>query len=505
MSTMRGDVLREGHEGGEGQQFGIGRRAGTATMGRPGEEAQDTGGERNQDVRREREHRIAGSIPRQPLAVSDKWSNAQARMTMDQQSKVFDTDDDLQGDGSSNEGNNRNDMREDYIRELLQSNSESERRAGMATTVSSEEEVDDTSGDWTTASSEEEADDTGGDWEEEEESESTFDITDIAIDYWIEGSFDMLCWKFSRAEMFYMVEKDGENVQVQVTSIPLQQQENLEEEFTLFRSDGEILPVEVDADTRFALLCANYVPSGKVSDDELFDGSIEVFSVTNQQCIVDVVDYLAMASRRDTPTTTEAGREAHEVTSKEDVHTRGGKNKIEIEETAGTTVDIIAAAGEAGETKQEETLKERNRRLLLEEREKLSRRKNTMKPRRNRQKSKCATITDAKARTKEKVVATVENSDNGNGTVRVEDVFRRRESGRVDRRWELYLISKMKEKSATRSEKRGKHTARRTGWHPVRTARLNLSAKHKRWFDIQWNYDDASEQMAEREGTQRQA
>ena len=100
MSTMRGGVLQEGHEGGEGQQFGIGRRAGTATMGRPGEEAQDTGGERNQDVRREREHRIAGSISRQPLAVSDKWSNAQARMTMDQQSKVFDTDDDLKENGS---------------------------------------------------------------------------------------------------------------------------------------------------------------------------------------------------------------------------------------------------------------------------------------------------------------------------------------------------------------------------------------------------------------------
>ena len=64
-----------------------------------------------------------------------------------------------------------------------------------------------------------------------------------------------------------MVEKDGENVQVQVTSIPLRQQENLEEEFTLFRSDGEILPVEVDDDTRRALLNVNYVSLGK--DDSL--------------------------------------------------------------------------------------------------------------------------------------------------------------------------------------------------------------------------------------------
>ena len=92
----------------------------------------------------------------------------------------------------------------------------------------------------------------------------------------------------------------------------------------------------------------------------------------------------------------------------------------------------------------------------------------------------------------------VENSGNDSNIVRVENVIRQRKSGRVDRRWEFYLISKMKEKSLTRSEKRSKATARRTGWHPVRTARSNLSAKHKKWFDIQWNYDDAGEQMVKR-------
>ena len=85
-------------------------------MGRLGEEAYDTGGngsslscvekddtnkyEENQDARREREHRRVGSISCQPSAVSDKWSNAQARMTTDQQSKVFDTDHDPKVNGS---------------------------------------------------------------------------------------------------------------------------------------------------------------------------------------------------------------------------------------------------------------------------------------------------------------------------------------------------------------------------------------------------------------------
>ena len=53
--------------------------------------------EESQDARREREHCGEGSMSCQSPAVSDKRSNAQARMTMNQQSKVFDTDNDLEG------------------------------------------------------------------------------------------------------------------------------------------------------------------------------------------------------------------------------------------------------------------------------------------------------------------------------------------------------------------------------------------------------------------------
>ena len=129
-------------------------------------------------------------------------------------------------------------------------------------------------------------------------------------------------------------------------------------------------------------------------------------------------------------------------------------------------------------------------------------------PKRDRRKRKHVSPSDAPLGTEERTVTTIEertvakikNSDNDNGKTTSESVPRRRESGRVDRRWEFYLISNMKEKLLNRTEKSVKATARRTGWHPTRTARSNLLTKHKKWFDIQWNYDDASEVMVEREG-----
>ena len=54
--------------------------------------------EESQDARREREHCGERNISCQPPVVSDKRSNAQARMTMNQQSKVFDTDYDIEAE-----------------------------------------------------------------------------------------------------------------------------------------------------------------------------------------------------------------------------------------------------------------------------------------------------------------------------------------------------------------------------------------------------------------------
>ena len=54
--------------------------------------------EESQDARREREHCGEGSMSCQSPAVSDKRSNAQARMTMNQQSMVFDTDYDIEAE-----------------------------------------------------------------------------------------------------------------------------------------------------------------------------------------------------------------------------------------------------------------------------------------------------------------------------------------------------------------------------------------------------------------------
>ena len=72
------------------------------------------------------------------------------------------------------------------------------------------------------------------------------------------------------------MEKDGEDEQVRVVVVPHQQQEVSEEIFTLFRSDGEILPVEVDDDARREILKAKYVPLGKGSGDRLSNGPLKI-------------------------------------------------------------------------------------------------------------------------------------------------------------------------------------------------------------------------------------
>ena len=116
----------------------------------------------------------------------------------------------------------------------------------------------------------------------------------------------MLFWQRSQSERFYIVEKDGEDERVRVVVVPHQQQEGSEETFILFRSDGEILPVEVDDNARLELLKVKYVPFAKGSDGSPYNGSLEIYSATNpyKQRIVNVIKYIVMASRRDVPTTT---------------------------------------------------------------------------------------------------------------------------------------------------------------------------------------------------------
>ena len=202
----------------------------------------------------------------------------------------------------------------------------------------------------------------------------------------------------------------------------------------------------------------------------------------------------------------EGERRSSENAIKGEEESHEGEDRMGTEGMTGTTIATTAEAGKLLEAKQEETLKERNWRLLLKERELLSQKKaKTSKQDRRKRKyvrlsdappgteEKAARPSDFPLGTEERTTVAIENSDDDNGTVRVENAPRQRESGRVDRQWEFYLISKMKDKSLTRTEKSVNATARRTGWHPTRTSRSNLSSKHKKWFDIQWNYDDASE------------
>ena len=90
----------------------------------------------------------------------------------------------------------------------------------------------------------------------------------------------------------------------------------------------------------------------------------------------------------------------------------------------------------------EETLKERNRRLLRKERESVRQRK--VRP--SKRRGKCTSCSHISQETEENNTAAVEDpgDERINGTV--ENISGQKETTRVDRRWELELLSRMKEK-----------------------------------------------------------
>ena len=106
---------------------------------------------------------------------------------------------------------------------------------------------------------------------------------------------------------------------------------------------------------------------------------------------------------------------------------------------------------------EEETLKERNRRLLRKERESVRQRK----VRTSKRRDKCASYTHLSQETEENNTASVEDPEDGkiNGTV--ENISRQKETARVDRRWELELLSRMKEKLLNKTEKSTKSIIKR--------------------------------------------
>ena len=109
---------------------------------------------------------------------------------------------------------------------------------------------------------------------------------------------------------------------------------------------------------------------------------------------------------------------------------------------------------------EEETLKERNRRLLRKERESVRQRK----VRTSKRRDKCASCTHISQETEENNTASVEDPEDGkiNGTV--ENISRQKETARVDRRWELELLSRMKEKLLNKTEKTTKSIVKRVVW-----------------------------------------
>ena len=112
----------------------------------------------------------------------------------------------------------------------------------------------------------------------------------------------------------------------------------------------------------------------------------------------------------------------------------------------------------------EETLKERNRRLLAKERERLKQRK----PKIQKQRGKYKSCEDISKSIKVKSTAVIENHVNEGTMTRDENYSEQKEISRVDRRWELELISRMRDKIRTKVEKSGKSIVNRVVWKRIR-------------------------------------
>ena len=112
----------------------------------------------------------------------------------------------------------------------------------------------------------------------------------------------------------------------------------------------------------------------------------------------------------------------------------------------------------------EETLKERNKRLLANERERLKQRKVKIP----KQKGKYGNCEGNSQSIKVKTSPVVDIRDNERTITRAQQVTEQREISSVDRRWEIELVSRMRDKIRTKVEKRGKTTVKRVVWRRIR-------------------------------------
>ena len=98
-------------------------------------------------------------------------------------------------------------------------------------------------------------------------------------------------------------------------------------------------------------------------------------------------------------------------------------------------------------------MKERNRRLLAKERERLSQRKVNA----SKQKSKYEGNAKISKAIEEKNVFAAENLDSERILDRSEGISRQRVISRVDRRWEFDIVFRMREKLWTKAERNRKN------------------------------------------------
>ena len=106
-------------------------------------------------------------------------------------------------------------------------------------------------------------------------------------------------------------------------------------------------------------------------------------------------------------------------------------------------------------------MKQRNKRLLAEERERLNQRK-TKIPKQKGEYKDCGVISQA---IEVNNFPFAENRGNEQTSTRVKHISKQREVPSVDRHWEFELVARMRDKIRIKDEKSGKTSAKRVvGW-----------------------------------------
>ena len=117
------------------------------------------------------------------------------------------------------------------------------------------------------------------------------DAREVILHFWSEEETNVLYWRVLDTELIFVVEGNGEDSRVRCILMPPSDQEESDETFLLFRSDGVSGPVEVNEDMISVLMSAEWIPTGWFRDKNgnRLPNLGQLHTTTNQKDVVGVM------------------------------------------------------------------------------------------------------------------------------------------------------------------------------------------------------------------------